>query len=814
MRTLCIVALLLPFALSAAAQRLTIVRNGKSDYAILLAPGATPAMRHGAQELQRFLQEMSGAVLPVIEMEPGHAPSRAIIIRTDPALSEEELTIRTRGNSIEIAGGGKRGAMYGCYALLEDVLGCRWFNQRISKIPRRKTITLPPLDIHQKPSFEYREPYYTEAFDRDWAVRNRTNGNAQHLDESVGGRVAYGPFVHTFNSLVPPDEYFDKHPEYFSMINGKRMKGYYQLCLTNPDVLRISIERVKQWIKENPNATIFSVSQNDTGYACQCPNCKAVEKEEGAPSGVVLRFVNAVADAIAKEYPHVLIDTLAYQWTEDPPKITKPRPNVRIRLAPIGACVSHGLDQCSANTHPYQNLLAWSKITNQLYVWHYSTNFANYLQPLPDLDEIARDIPLFHNHGVVGLFYEGDYAPGGGGEMSELKAYLMAKLMWNANRPAKPIIDEYIDGVYGKAAPYIRKWLDVLHDGPRHHNVHAHIYDPPTAPYLSPAVLAEGDRLFDAAEKATSNDPVSHAEVERARLALEYVELMRATPKYEVSGGEYKPTGGGPRGDLARRVIDKIQRYHIGQVREGEPVEHFLERIRNAGASYPVETLENDALRLDVVPALGGRIVRLIDKRSGTNLMHEAGPSSPGYPNAGGYEEYAAGEYRSPGWNEAYSVQSKPGSINVSARLSNGVVLTRTYSLEGSSLRIVSTASNSGDAPATVTLRGHPEFAIPEGSKAAVTFQSRNGKTVEVPIGDKPAELFFRGNDLPDGAWTLRAGTTTVTERFDAAQTGTVLLDTSPSEHRVNLELYAKPVTLAPHSSVTFDQLWQIGGAQ
>ncbi|MGC8666602.1 MAG: DUF4838 domain-containing protein [Chthonomonadales bacterium] len=814
MKTLCILAALIPLAMPATAQRLTIVRNGKSHYAILLAPGATPAMRHGAQELQHFLQVMSGAVLPVVEMQPGSAPNQAIVIRTDPALAEEELTIRTVGNSIEIAGGGKRGAMYGCYALLEDVLGCRWFNQRISKIPHRPTITLPPLNIHQKPSFEYREPYYTEAMDRDWAVRNRTNGNFQNLDESVGGRIAYGPFVHTFNSLVPPDEYFDQHPEYFSMINGKRMKGYYQLCLTNPDVLRISIERVKQWIRENPNATIFSVSQNDTGYRCECPNCKAVEKEEGAPSGVVLRFVNAVADAIAKEYPHVLIDTLAYQWTEDPPKITKPRPNVRIRLAPIGACVSHGLDQCSANTHPYHNLLAWSKITNQLYVWHYSTNFANYLQPLPDLDEIARDIPLFHRHGVVGLFYEGDYAPGGGGEMSELKAYLMAKLMWDVNRPAKPIIDEYINGVYGKAAPYIRKWLDVLHEGPRRHNIHAHIYDPPTAQYLSPAVLAEGDRLFDAAEKATAGDAASHAEVERARLALQYVELMRAAPKYEVSGNQYKPTGGGTRGDLARKVIEKIQRYHIGQVREGEPVEQFLERIRNTGASYPVQTLENEALRLDVVPALGGRIVRLIAKQAQVNLMNEADPNRDGYPNVGGYEEYTAGDYRTPGWNEVYTSQEKPGSITVSAHLSNGVRLTRTYSLEGSALRITTTAVNEGSAPVSVTLRAHPEFAIPSGSKAVVAFRNRSGKIVDISIGEKPSEVFLRGPDLPDGSWTLNAAGLAITEHFDPAQTGTALLDASPSDHRVNLELYAKPVTLAPHTSLTFDQLWQIGAAR
>ena len=104
---------------------------------------------------------------------------------------------------------------------------------------------------------------------------------------------------------------------------------------------------------------------------------------------------------------------------------------MRIRLAPIGACVAHPLDGCEANKTPLANLLAWAKITDQLYIWHYSTNFAHFLQPLPDLDEIAGTIPLFKKQGVVGIFYEGDMVGGGGGEMSELKAYLMAKLMWD-----------------------------------------------------------------------------------------------------------------------------------------------------------------------------------------------------------------------------------------------------------------------------------------------------------------------------------------------------------------------------------------------
>ena len=206
-----------------------------------------------------------------------------------------------------------------------------------------------------------------------------------------------------------------------------------------------------------------------------------------------------------------------------------------IRLAPIGACVAHPLDGCEANKVPLANLLEWAKITDQLYIWHYSTNFAHFLQPLPDLDEIAGTIPLFKKQGVVGIFYEGDMVAGGGGEMSELKAYLMAKLMWEPTRDPKPIIDEFVTGVYGPAAPQIKTWLDLLHTPARQSHIHAKIYDPPTSPYLTDELLVAGTRLFDEAEAAAKADPVALEQVQRARLALEYVQLCRSTRRQACS---------------------------------------------------------------------------------------------------------------------------------------------------------------------------------------------------------------------------------------------------------------------------------------
>src|SRR5688500_14681237 len=255
------------------AKDLVIVQDGRSDFSIVLPAAARPSEKRAAAELQSYVKQMSGAELPIITDEqplPAHAilvgPSKhteALSVRLDPnALGQEGFLTQTIDEKhLLVAGTGPRGTMYGVSALLEG-LGVRWYTPKVTHVPQRKTVAVAPMNAIQVPAFEYREPYFAEAFDRDWAARNRVNGQHADLDESVGGKISYYPFVHTFDALVPPD-LFDKHPEYFPQVGGQRRGGYVQRCLTNEDVLKLSIEAVKRWAKEHPEATIYSVSQND-----------------------------------------------------------------------------------------------------------------------------------------------------------------------------------------------------------------------------------------------------------------------------------------------------------------------------------------------------------------------------------------------------------------------------------------------------------------------------------------------------------------------------------------------------------------------
>ncbi|MBO3804191.1 MAG: DUF4838 domain-containing protein, partial [Candidatus Brockarchaeota archaeon] len=400
-------------------------------------------------------------------------------------------------------------------------------SSKVIKIPKMREIRLGRIDDVEVHYLEYRDVHDTEAFDADWAARNKLNSAFSRLDEGRGGKVSYFPFVHSFDMLIPR-ELYGRHPEYFPLIEGKRVGGYAQRCLSNPDVVRLAKERVEEWIGEHPETKIVSVSQNDTGKWCQCPECSSLDEAEGSPSASILNFVNKIAEEVGKRHPGVLIDTLAYQYSRKPPKSIKPRANVVIRLCTIECCFSHPLERCDSeqNVRFREDLAAWSKVAPNLYVWDYVTNFANYLMPFPNLYVLKPNIRLFIKNGVKGVFEEGNYSPGGNGEFAELRSYMLAKLLWDPDSDVDIVLDEFLTNYYGKSSRLIKEYVELMHEKVREENIHVSIYSPPASEYLSKDVITKADELFEEAENLAESAEV-RARVKIARLPIQYVMIER-----------------------------------------------------------------------------------------------------------------------------------------------------------------------------------------------------------------------------------------------------------------------------------------------
>jgi hypothetical protein len=758
-----------------AAEPLTLVEGGKSTYSICLSSQASPSEKRGAEELRKFLFEMSGAQLPIVA-DSGKLKGDLILVgrgkltdkmklRIDFArLGEEGFALKTSGRRLVIAGGRLRGTMYGVYTFL-DKLGCRWFTREVSRIPKTPTIRIAALNEVQTPAFEYREPFFTEAFDKDWAARNRINGASMMLDESTGGKVTYYPFVHSFNQMIPPEQYFRFHPEWFSLIDGARRADHSQLCLTNPELLRESVKNVLEWIRAHPEARIVSVSQNDWTGWCECDNCRRVEQEEGGVhSGPILRFVNAVAAEVEKKYPDKLIDTLAYWYTEDPPTKVRPRPNVRIRLCPIGACESHPYEKCPRNAYFMRNLRNWSKITNQLYIWHYNTNFAHYLLPFPDFDELAADIPMYKRHGVVGLFLEGAYATGGGGENAELRSYVMARQLWDTRTNVDQEVNEFLEAVYGKAAKAMRTYHDWMHQqvrfAPDGRGEHLYIFMHPKAKYLSREFLDRAQEIFRQADAAADNE-IIRRRVRQAALSIDYVELMQGR-EYEVRDGVFAPANINGLKIRFASLWNLIRSYGVVSIRESSNLKQDEEVFYSMLKPYKVATIQNANWRVDVVPELNARVVRMIDKRSGRDALYRVDPGERTYPNSGGlvlsvYPDHHTRKAYDVAWTVAEA--SAQDRLVLQGTTAQGLKLERTigFTADGKLLHTETVLTNAGDKPVEAALQTTCRLGAADGEDAVASYRRLDGTAGEKVMIEPEREPVGSENYLDakrlDGAW-------------------------------------------------------------
>lgn len=519
---------------SAVADSLIIATDGASRVDVVVAAGATEPEQHAAAELAAFLKQVTAAEFNI--SAAGSPEGGRLLVGPDAAkladagfsvegLGGEGFVLRRVGPDLILAGGRPRGTLYAVYSFLEDEVGCRWWTSRVSTIPRRPTLKIGELDRRVVPRLEYRESFWFDALDGDWAVRNKCNGHSDRIDARRGGKNVYEGFVHTFYGLIPPEKYFQAHPEWFSEIGGQRKVEGGQLCLTNEAMRRELVKNLIERLRANPAATIASVSQNDWHGNCQCAACSAIDREEGGPSGSLLRFVNAVAEEIEGDFPHVAIDTLAYQYTRKPPAKMRPRPNVIVRLCSIECSFSKPLAD-DRNRAFRDDLLGWSKICDRLYVWDYTTNFAHYVLPHPNLRVLGPNIRFLVEHGVKGVFEQGAYQSTGS-EMAELRAWVLAKLLWDPARDPEALVNEFVDGYYGAAAPQIRAYLTLIHDAVDGAGDALGCYSPPDAKFLSLGTLTAGLRHLRAAEQAVEADAALRQRVRVARLPVLYAFIVR-----------------------------------------------------------------------------------------------------------------------------------------------------------------------------------------------------------------------------------------------------------------------------------------------
>ena len=526
---------------------LTIVNNGESDYVIIRGAECAASEMTAASELQKYIFQISGKMLELTTDMSRVREHEILVGKTNrenggnyiidrKTLGDEGFTVMVTDEKLVIAGGELRGTLYGVYNFLEQNLGCRWFMPGLEVIPAESIVKIDAkLKYTQKAYFEYRDDYWNSAFDADWKVKHKINSNnGGFLGTHYGGGISYADFCHSMDRMVPVS-YFEEHPEYFSYREDVGKWTTHQRCLTNPDVLALTITNAKAALLANPHAKIMSITQNDNGEYCQCASCKAIDEMYGGPSGTNIWFVNQVAQALEPEFPDVGFDTFAYQYTRKPPVNIVPRDNVIVRLCSIECCFAHPLEDCGhERNEPLSqrfcdvessfaaDIKGWSEICDRLYIWDYTTNFNLYLSMFPNFQVLSLNMQFFVDNNVKGVFEQGNYTGGKSGEFGELRAYILAKLLWDPYCDVEYHMMDFMNAYYGEnSAQYIKEYLDIITNKTIKTD-HLFIFDwHYQGTYYTAKERKLMDELWDAAED-NAGSPEQLENIQRSRLSYRF----------------------------------------------------------------------------------------------------------------------------------------------------------------------------------------------------------------------------------------------------------------------------------------------------
>lgn len=561
---------------------ITIIENGASPYVIVCGKAAGDPEYTAALKLQHYLKSATGVELPIVSDSAEPSEYEIIVGKTNredngcaidrTAFGDETVYAETRGNTVIIAGGEKRGTLYAVYEVLSSYLDFHWYTSTVISIPEADSIKLPAdkVLLDYTPVFEYRETDWISPKDKEYSLANHLNsGIYRQLTEEEGGTVRYaGLFGHSLTTqFVNADIYFESHPEYFALRDGVRIPN--QLCLTNSEVRNLVVEQVRATLIADPGAKIVSLTQNDNLYYCTCESCAALDEKEGSQSGTMIDFVNYVANALGEEFPEVEFDTFAYQYTRKPPKNIKPASNVLVRLCSIECCFSHPLNDkdCSQNADFCTDLEGWAEICNKLYVWDYTTNYHNYCAPFPNFGVMQANMQFFAESNVVGVYEEGNYtAEECDAEFAELRAYLLSRLLFDPYCDYDAEMNSFLEAYYGPGWQYIRKYIDMTTSNTGVTKLftryHMGIYTIPMDTGvldLSPCEILYMNWLWDQALALAENDE-QILKITKSQLSWRYWKACKQVDEFLLSV---------TREERYREFYEDLKKYGITRISEG-----------------------------------------------------------------------------------------------------------------------------------------------------------------------------------------------------------------------------------------------------
>ena len=524
-------------------EKIAMTINKANPVQIVIADQASGVERYAANELKNYIRKICGADCRIVSEKKKSSVPAVYVGETQfarnnkinfSALDKEEWIIKTVDNNLILCGGKMRGTLYAVYEFLENH-GVVWADEVTEFVPKTADILIPAGKIQGKPSVPIRHitlgysPTSTEF--TQWNVRMRNTSLANPAAMGGGEHIGGCHTFHDFTDKSWKDEYFALTPK------GVRSRSIHgggpgQLCLTHPEVRKEVIKKLrakiqadrKKYSKEN-QPFIYDISQNDNSDYCVCKNCEKALLKYKERSGVLLEFINAVADDIIKDYPDILIQTFAYTWTLEAPQNIKPSPNVMIRICKLNYPPHYRCDTVRANLHPvnkdyHHTYTKWHDISNHISIWEYWVLYEHaYNFPYISARDIAADIKYYIERKAKSFLVECEMPHDT--SFARFKVWLGYQMLKNHNADFNFLADKFFNAYYGKAAPAMRKLMDYIQKRIDETPMQITGLGIMTVPYLDREFFSVCNNLLDEAETLAKDDIQSLKHVKNERIPVD-----------------------------------------------------------------------------------------------------------------------------------------------------------------------------------------------------------------------------------------------------------------------------------------------------
>jgi hypothetical protein len=454
-------------------------KGASTGYVIVMPENASWELNMGSRDLQAFIENATGVAIPIV-FDTGltfNANEKRILLGQSKAtegcgvefnyeeLGEDGFKIKTIGNSVVIAGAMTAGAMYGVYDFLWYNFGVRFYASNEFKVPdlTKTTVYLKNFDHTNVPDFAERAMGVNERYDDITCYRlglNRSHGENWYT------------WCHTYFQLLPKGTYFVEHPDWYSRDGA-------QLCLSNDEMIAELTTVMKNMISSSTRqGGLFMLGHEDNSSFCDCDRCKSLAAANGGNSGVMMLFINKVADIMnpwmAENKPGETVKwlTFAYGSTTDAPVVikddgtyeayndaVKPHKNVGVLIAPLSSDWAHDMDDPIYNERYYHMFGGWKALGAEFYVYSYSVVFDRLFIHMDNWSTVKRQYKLWVDMDCKYIFEEGGAA---NFPFYEMVNYVHTRMMWDTDADVEYYANDFIDNYYKAGAPHVKKYFNLL----------------------------------------------------------------------------------------------------------------------------------------------------------------------------------------------------------------------------------------------------------------------------------------------------------------------------------------------------------------